>query len=80
MLFRSIYVSDQTLNGDRTLYPALNEQGGLGVTGLWSLDPNTSKLALIDHSPSGSPSHLSTATGAWCSRDGITCSGMPRRR
>jgi hypothetical protein len=49
-----IYVSDQTLNGDRTLYPALNEQGGLGVTGLWSLDPNTSKLALIDHSPSGS--------------------------
>ncbi len=49
-----IYVSDQTINGGRNLYPALNEQGGESVTGLWSLDPGTSKLALIDHSPSGS--------------------------
>ena len=49
-----IFVSDHTLSGDHAIYPARNEQGGVSVTGLWSLDPDYRSLTLLDHSPSGS--------------------------
>ena len=52
---RIIFVSDRTRTGDRTLYPAIDEQGkSEAVTGLWSLDRTSRKVTLLEHSPSGS--------------------------
>lgn len=49
-----IFVSDQSIGGAARQYSVLNEQGGKSVTGLWSIELNTNKLSLMDHSPSGS--------------------------
>lgn len=51
---RIIFTSDRPRNGGRHLYPALDEYKGAPTnTGLWSLDPSTGDLLLLDNSPSG---------------------------
>lgn len=49
-----IFTSDRPRNGARHLYPQLDEyEEAAVVSGLWSLDPATGELTLLDHSPSG---------------------------
>lgn len=51
---RIIYVSDRPFNGAAHLYPQLDEYESAPTnTGLWSLDPVSGDLKLLDHSPSG---------------------------
>lgn len=51
---RIIFTSDRPRNGGRYLYPAMDEYKGAPTnTGLWSLDPSTGDLVLLDNSPSG---------------------------
>jgi hypothetical protein len=52
---RVIFTSDRPRNGAAHLYPQLDEyEEAPTVSGLWSLDPRTGDLALLDHAPSGS--------------------------
>ncbi len=52
---RIIFTSDRPRDGQRHLYPQLDEyEEAPTVTGLWSLDPTSGDLFLIQHSPSGS--------------------------
>lgn len=52
---RIIFVSDRPRNGQRRLYPQLDEYESAPTnTGLWSLDPATGDLFLLNHAPSGS--------------------------
>jgi hypothetical protein len=52
---RIIFTSDRPRNGERHLYPQLDEyEEAPTVTGLWSLNPATGELILLEHSPSGS--------------------------
>lgn len=52
---RIIFASDRPRNGQAHLYPQREEYLQLPtVTGLWSLDPVTGNLFLLEHSPSGS--------------------------
>ncbi|MEO7298473.1 MAG: hypothetical protein ABI042_07845 [Verrucomicrobiota bacterium] len=52
---RIIFASDRPRNGDRALYPQLDEYTDFPCnSGLWSLDANSGDLFLLDHSPSGS--------------------------
>jgi hypothetical protein len=51
---RIIFASDQPRNGQRHLYPQLDEyEEAPTVTGLWSLNPATGDLFLMTHTPSG---------------------------
>jgi hypothetical protein len=51
---RIIFVSDRPRGGEAHLYPQLDEYELTPVnTGLWSLDPASGDLFLLDHSPSG---------------------------
>ena len=51
---RIIFSSDRPRDGQRHLYPQLDEYESTPVvTGLWSLDPATGDLFLLNHSPSG---------------------------
>jgi hypothetical protein len=51
---RIIFTSDRPRNGEAHLYPQLDEyEEAPTVTGLWSLDPGTGDLAMLNHSPSG---------------------------
>lgn len=51
---RLIFASDRPRDGRRHLYPQLDEyEEAPTVTGLWSLDPVTGDLFLLNHSPSG---------------------------
>src|SRR5258706_23188 len=51
---RILFTSDRPRDGSRHLYPQLDEyEEAPTVTGLWSLDPATGDLRLLDHSPSG---------------------------
>jgi hypothetical protein len=51
---RIIFTSDRPRNGQRHLYPQLDEYEEAPTnTGLWSLDPVTGNLFLLDHAPSG---------------------------
>lgn len=51
---RIIYVSDRPFNGAAHLYPQLDEYESAPTnTGLWSLNPVSGNLRLLDHSPSG---------------------------
>lgn len=51
---RIIFTSDRTRNGQRHLYPQLDEyEEAPTVSGLWSLDPATGDLFMMSHSPSG---------------------------
>lgn len=52
---RVIFVSDRPRSGERHLYPQLDEyEMSRSNTGIWSLDPKSGNLFLIEHSPSGS--------------------------
>src|SRR6266581_2753047 len=55
---RIIFTSDQPRNGQRNLYPQLDEyEEAPTVTGLWSLDPTITSaggdLRMLNHTPSG---------------------------
>ncbi len=51
---RIIFTSDRPRNGKRHLYPQLDEYETMPTnTGLWSLDPKTGDLFMLNHSPSG---------------------------
>ena len=51
---RIIFTSDRPRNGQANLYPQLDEyEEAPTVTGLWSLDPASGDLFLINHTPSG---------------------------
>ena len=52
---RIIFCSDRPRNGARHLYPQLDEyESAPTVTGIWSLDPASGDLRMLNHSPSGS--------------------------
>jgi hypothetical protein len=51
---RIIFTSDRPRDGSAHLYPQLDEyESAPTVTGLWSLDPTTGDLFLLNHAPSG---------------------------
>jgi mono/diheme cytochrome c family protein len=51
---RIIFASDRPRDGQRHLYPQLDEyEEAPTVTGLWSLDPVSGDLRMMNHSPSG---------------------------
>lgn len=51
---RIIFTTDRPRNGERHLYPQLDEyEEAPTVSGLWSLDPATGDLRLLNHAPSG---------------------------
>lgn len=51
---RIIFTTDRPRNGERHLYPQLDEyEEAPTVTGLWSLEPATGDLFLLNHAPSG---------------------------
>jgi len=51
---RIIFTSDRPRNGDRRLYPQLDEyESAETVSGLWRMDAGGANLHLLDHSPSG---------------------------
>jgi len=51
---RIIFTTDRTRNGERHLYPQLDEyEEAPTVSGLWSLDPATGDLFLLNQAPSG---------------------------
>ncbi|HKO58536.1 MAG TPA: hypothetical protein VJ276_21905, partial [Thermoanaerobaculia bacterium] len=51
---RVLFTSDRPRNGAPHLYPQLDEyEEAPTVTGLWSLDPATGDLRLLNHTPSG---------------------------
>lgn len=51
---RILFVSDRPRNGARHLYPQHDEYESTATpTGLWSLDPTTGDLHILNHTPSG---------------------------
>ncbi len=51
---RILFTSDRPRNGDRRLYPQLDEyETAPTVSGLWSMEANGSDLRILDHAPSG---------------------------
>ena len=51
---RVLFTSDRPRNGERQLYPQLDEyEEAPSTSGLWSLDPAGGDLRLLDHAPSG---------------------------
>ncbi len=51
---RIAFTSDRPRGGEAHLYPQLDEyESTATVTGIWSLERATAKLALLDHAPSG---------------------------
>jgi hypothetical protein len=51
---RIIFTSDRPRNGQRHLYPQLDEyETAATVTGLWRLNPVSGDLRLLNHAPSG---------------------------
>ena len=52
---RILFTSDRPRNGERHLYPQRDEYESVPtVTGIWSLDPTSGDLFLLNHAPSGS--------------------------
>jgi hypothetical protein len=61
---RILFTSDRPRNGRRNLYPQLDEyEEAPTVTGLWSLQPETGDLFLLNHTPSGAFSPLLDSAG-----------------
>jgi hypothetical protein len=61
---RIIFASDRPRNGQRNLYPQLDEyEEAPTVTGLWSLQPTNADLFLLNHTPSGAFSPLIDSGG-----------------
>lgn len=59
-----IFTSDRPRSGELQLYPQLDEyEEAPTVTGLWSLDPVSGKLTLLNHTPSGAFSPLLDSAG-----------------
>jgi len=51
---RILFISDRTRAGESHLYPQLDEYERTPTnTGLWSLDPSSGELRLLNHAPSG---------------------------
>ncbi|MBV8520161.1 MAG: hypothetical protein JO197_22395 [Acidobacteria bacterium] len=51
---RILFTSDRPRGGEAHLYPQLDEyEEAPTVTGLWSLDPETGDLRMLNHAPSG---------------------------
>jgi len=51
---RILFTSDRPRSGERHLYPQLDEyEEAPTVTGLWSLDPVSGDLRMLNHTPSG---------------------------
>jgi hypothetical protein len=51
---RILFTSDRPRNGDRSLYPQLDEyEATPTTTGIWRLDPASGAVALLNHTPSG---------------------------
>src|SRR5262245_14175419 len=51
---RILFTSDRPRNGQLHLYPQLDEyEEAPTVSGVWSLDPATGDLRILDHAPSG---------------------------
>jgi len=52
---RILFTSDRPRSGEAHLYPQLDEyESAPTVSGIWSLDPSSGDLFLVEHSPSGS--------------------------
>ena len=61
---RIIFTSDRPRTGEAQLYPQLDEyEEQPTVTGLWSLQPATGDLFMINHTPSGAFSPLIDSAG-----------------
>ncbi|HEY4416575.1 MAG TPA: hypothetical protein VGO57_12875 [Verrucomicrobiae bacterium] len=61
---RIIFTSDRPRNGERQLYPQLDEYEELAtVTGIWSLQPTNGDLFMVNHTPSGAFSPLVDSAG-----------------
>ena len=61
---RILFTSDRPRSGEQHLYPQLDEyEEAPTVTGLWSLDPATGALFLLNHAPSGDFSPLLDSFG-----------------
>ncbi len=61
---RIIFTSDRPRNGQAQLYPQLDEyEEAPTVTGLWSLQPATGDLFMVNHTPSGAFSPLLDSAG-----------------
>lgn len=61
---RIIFTTDRPRNGETQLYPQLDEyEERATVTGLWSLNPATGDLFMINHTPSGAFSPLLDGAG-----------------
>jgi hypothetical protein len=61
---RIIFTSDRPRSGQRHLYPQLDEyEEAPTVTGLWSLQPASGDLFLVNHAPSGAFSPLIDSAG-----------------
>jgi hypothetical protein len=61
---RILFASDRPRNGQRNLYPQLDEyEEAPTVTGLWSLQPATGDLVLLNHAPSGAFSPMIDSAG-----------------
>ncbi|MCY7388382.1 MAG: hypothetical protein LH481_10010 [Burkholderiales bacterium] len=51
---RILFTSDRPRNGQAHLYPQLDEyESTATVSGIWSLNPSTADLRLLNHAPSG---------------------------
>ncbi len=61
---RILFTSDRPRNGQVELYPQLDEyEEAPTVTGLWSLEPATGDLFMVNHTPSGAFSPLLDSAG-----------------
>lgn len=61
---RIIFTSDRPLNGQRHLYPQLDEyELETTNTGLWSLNPTNGDLVILNHAPSGNFSPMIDSFG-----------------
>ncbi len=61
---RIIFTSDRPRNGEAQLYPQLDEyEEAPTVTGLWSLDPVSGDLFMVNHTPSGAFTPLIDSAG-----------------
>jgi hypothetical protein len=61
---RILFTSDRPRTGEAHLFPQLDEyEEAPVVSGLWSLDPLSGDLVLLDHAPSGAFSPLVDAAG-----------------
>jgi Hydrazine synthase alpha subunit middle domain len=51
---RVLFTSDRPRNGDRALYPQLDEyESSPTITGIWSLNPSSGDLRILNHAISG---------------------------